>query len=746
MDNLILVFPYKVENVDEWNDIINRFDEENYYVYILEDISTIDFDIGYLPSVIDYYKSLHRNINKVVVMSNAKDLIFSWYRCYNSLVDDFIYFMDYEDKHFYKSDSDIFPFINNLGNLVNIDEENVNGKIYININNYNYSKIILFLFQNNRFRYFDSIENYNFYVKQDKIKESKRYVFKENTYNFDSIYDEKEIINLNIKVGSKILMDEKFYLLLKGNIYFIKYVFIELYRQSNLNGIDQYLIQLLKRISIEIDIDKREEILNNVIEYINRTDTTFEEKLYHLSLCTLLKTKKYILAEKIVETLNNDEDYLLYHYHFINNIKFYECNENLKLNNKVYIGIRKEIIRLAKFFKEQAKIKVDKKLNKDDKLRIAIHYDQLLSIQHAPTILALAMAKNLKVYCKNCKVKVFVEDNFIVNSSEIIFPYGYSSAESLQCKEIHREYLKGYDVEVYYSNPSKSKIERTKEIVEEINKFSPNVIYSTSDMSVAREILYPYYPIVFQTHGGINFSTLCDSYVLYGNSQKEKLLEINNELKMIDENKIYINEQPGFCKEQSKEDYKKIDIGLKEDSFVMVTVGNRLNAEISNEFIDLITSFIIEKNNVAWLLVGPNDIPYIMKEYKNLIEQRKIIKIDYEEDLPALYKICDVYINPIRNGGAGSVSIAMQTGIPAIVEKTSQDSVFIIGEENCVDDDKDLYMDELLKLYEDESYKKYKGDSMKKIILGKNSWKAYIEKYLEIFRLTEEHYNQRVKN
>ena len=143
-----------------------------------------------------------------------------------------------------------------------------------------------------------------------------------------------------------------------------------------------------------------------------------------------------------------------------------------------------------------------------------------------------------------------------MNSNEVIFPYAYFSVASFQCNEIHKEYLKDYNVEVYYSNPAKSKLERTKEIVEEINKFDPTVIYSTSDVSLAREVLYPYYPIVYQTHGGTNFSTLCDAYVLYGNSQKEKLLEINNDIKLIDENKIYINEQPCSYRKQFKENYK----------------------------------------------------------------------------------------------------------------------------------------------------------------------------------------------
>ncbi|WP_096635449.1 glycosyltransferase [Clostridium cochlearium] len=679
-------------------------------------------------------------------MSNARDLILSWFRCYNSIVDDFIYFIDEDEKNYYKPNDELSPFVHELSSFTNIEKEEIIGHIYININNYNYSKIIYLLFQNNNFRYFNYIGEYCFYNKTSKSLISKTYIYKDNLYNFELSSNIYETVDLDIKVNPKVCIDREYILLLEENIYFIKYILTELYKHRNDCQVNNYLIQLFKQIAEKLNLNQREKILDEVIEYIDNKEKTFEEKIYMLSLCVLLKSERTVLSEKIIEILNNDKDNLIFHFHMTYNIFAFQWNDNLELSNKVYIGIRKEIIKLGELFKKQAKIKVNEKTSVNDKNRIAIHYDQLLSLQHAPTILALKMAKNLKKYCKDCEVKIFAEDNFIVNSDEVIFPYGYSSVESLRCREIHKECLKNYNVEVYYSNPAKSKLERTKEIVEEINKFDPTVIYSTSDVSLAREVLYPYYPIVYQTHGGTNFSTLCDAYVLYGNSQKEKLLEINNDIKLIDENKIYINEQPCSYRKKFKESYKKINLGLKEDTFVMVTVGNRLNAEVSDEFVDLIAPFIIEKDNVAWILVGPKDIPYITQKYKDLINEKKIIKINYEEDLLSLYKICDVYINPVRNGGAGSVSIAMQGGVPSIVEKTSQDSVFAIGEENCVDNDKEAYIYELTKLYEDKDYKKYKSELMKKIISNKESWKSCIEKYLNIFCLAKENYYKRINN
>lgn len=746
LDNILLIFLNDLERVNEFNEIIDEFDKNGYAMYLLDNIKADEyFSFDSLPNLVEIYKNEHGNVNKVVVLSNSRDLIFSWYRCYNSVVDDYLYFIDEDEKNYFIPSDRHFNFYYNLYEFNGIDKETVEGKIYLNINFSNYKKIIDFLVKENNFRFFNSLNDSYFQIsKKNKKQLSKKYIFDGYEYLFGiNNVSKYEKINMVKNFEREFVINEVFLKNAIKNHYIIPYLTVLFYKTEE-QALTNFLLLLFKNLK-ETDKKVQKEVFDELFTYIRSEDVDFKEKIYISSLLVMIHGGDERLAEFIMDTLLEDEEYVEYHYHMLYNILFYKTNENLKLSNKAYIQMRKEMIKLGEFFKEQGKINIYKKENKDDKFRIAIHYDQLLSIQHAPTLLALKMAKNLKTYCKDCKVKIFVEDNFIVNSNELVFPYVYSSVAAFQCKGIHEEYLKGYNVEVYYSNPNKSKIERTKEIVDEINKFNPDVIYSTSDISPAREILYPYYPIVYQTHGGTNFSTLCDAYVLYGNSQKEKLLQINNDIKLMDENKIIINEPPRRLSKQIKKDYKKKDLGLKEDSFVMVTVGNRLNAEVSDEFVDLITSFINENNNVVWILVGPRDIPYIMDNYRDLINERKIIKIAYEEDLLSLYKICDVYINPVRDGGAGSVEIAMQAGVPVIVEKTSQDAVFVIGEKNCVGDSRKLYIRELNNLHKDENYRKYKSELMQNIIAGKKSWKDYTKDYIEIFDLAKIFFNKRGK-
>ena len=76
----------------------------------------------------------------------------------------------------------------------------------------------------------------------------------------------------------------------------------------------------------------------------------------------------------------------------------------------------------------------------------------------------LEFSQKLKKYYPEFKIKIFVEDNFIISREEVVFPHFYSSATSSQCQNVHKEYLGKHRVDIYYSNPQMSKINRTKRL------------------------------------------------------------------------------------------------------------------------------------------------------------------------------------------------------------------------------------------------------------------------------------------
>ena len=88
-NNYLLVFPYQVTNKAEFESILDYFEENDYIIHLINDISPNNFDLTLLPVIIQ--EVIKDQAKRIVVCSNVRELIFSWYRCYNHLVHDYIY-------------------------------------------------------------------------------------------------------------------------------------------------------------------------------------------------------------------------------------------------------------------------------------------------------------------------------------------------------------------------------------------------------------------------------------------------------------------------------------------------------------------------------------------------------------------------------------------------------------------------------------------------------------------------------
>ncbi|MGF7059796.1 glycosyltransferase family protein [Brassicibacter mesophilus] len=175
MDNILLVFLNNLKDIEGFNKIIDEFDKRDYKMYLYDNIKETDFDFSELPDIIEFYKNQHMNVNKIVVLSNLRDLIFAWYRCYNSLIDDFIYFIDEEESNYFDFEDKHYNFYFNLWNFKNIENETINGKIYIN--NIANKKIDL--------NFCSKFEDFDFINKLNKKPIRKTYVYRKYQYTFD---------------------------------------------------------------------------------------------------------------------------------------------------------------------------------------------------------------------------------------------------------------------------------------------------------------------------------------------------------------------------------------------------------------------------------------------------------------------------------------------------------------------------------------------------------------------------------
>ncbi|WP_274309199.1 glycosyltransferase [Solibacillus daqui] len=384
----------------------------------------------------------------------------------------------------------------------------------------------------------------------------------------------------------------------------------------------------------------------------------------------------------------------------ITNSYFYETRLNVQRYNTLFkdrLEVRAEIVK-----KTQDIIELPRQVQRESN-NIAIVAGQLLSLNHSPTKWALDYANNLRKFNPALNIKIFVEDWANYSPDELVWNVSFSSAFSSSASQIHREYLND-SIEVYYSDATLARKERIEKDIDAICNFKPSVIYKMgSKYNLATDLLFDYYPIISHTMGGPEDSDFVDIFT--GGYTETDMQELYTNLNIT--NQFYLSHNIGIETPKKNILKSRIEYKLKETDFVLITVGNRLNEEMTLEFVREIERVIESIENYKWLIVGAKDNHFIKN--KKLISN-KIIFVPYEQNLFDLYHICDVYVNPIRKAGGNSAAMAMKAKIPIITANEVSDVGAFVGGENCVS--LELFGSEIEKLKNDKEYYLEKSGEM----------------------------------
>ena len=110
--------------------------------------------------------------------------------------------------------------------------------------------------------------------------------------------------------------------------------------------------------------------------------------------------------------------------------------------------------------------------------------------------------------------------------------------------------------------------------------------------------------------------------------------------------------------------HKKSDYGIKEDAFVILIAGNRLDDEVTDKVQMMLHEVLKQNENVIIVFVGNcNRLKQIMlkdeyqKNYKFIGEVR---------DFKGIMKIGDLFLNPPRQGGGTGAYYAIANDVPVL--------------------------------------------------------------------------------
>lgn len=151
----------------------------------------------------------------------------------------------------------------------------------------------------------------------------------------------------------------------------------------------------------------------------------------------------------------------------------------------------------------------------------------------------------------------------------------------------------------------------------------------------------------------------------------------------------------------------RAEFGLSETAVIWVTTGFRLEHEIKGEWASRMLQLLSRYPQVVWFLAGgEGKLPQALLQ----AAPRRVRALATRNDLPGIFRNCDIYVNPPRMGGGFSVAEAMAEGLP-VTAFSGSDGGDKVGE--LALPDMDAYMERLAALTENPGLRTQMGKALR---------------------------------
>ncbi len=221
-----------------------------------------------------------------------------------------------------------------------------------------------------------------------------------------------------------------------------------------------------------------------------------------------------------------------------------------------------------------------------------------------------------------------------------------------------------------------------------------------------------------------------------------------------------------FLKKQGFKNVHTIGVGLDTEKFEKqqeknITIENLINQKEKHSLqfmlyigkmedrrnitflIDILENVIKKNKNVKLILVGKGNQEYVNKCFKyakekNIFENIIYIESIPQQELPELYKNCEVFLLPTQYEIFGMVLLeAMYFGIPTITTLNGGSSTIIKNQENgiiCSLNNLEEWTDSVNKILNDSDFRKRIIENSRKQIIKNYTWDILADKFLSIYK------------
>ena len=305
-----------------------------------------------------------------------------------------------------------------------------------------------------------------------------------------------------------------------------------------------------------------------------------------------------------------------------------------------------------------------KQINKIKK--IAIISPQILGMRHSPTREAYSLACHLTAYF-DCKVYVFNTNALnYVNNLGIEQPMMGNYNKDLGGIQISlTDYLefKSMPLTIVTSQPGLNSSKKFLDIITTIEELEIDAVIAHGENLLLQDALYGVIPSIFATTGEPLPFARSDSYWIPGNLMTDKIKQTAEQYG----HKNFLLESMLVTPEgKADQALDRKLFNIPDKAFIYLVVGTRLNQEINNEFSEVCKKLLSQDHNSVIAFAGTNDFNLSLFFDDELIQNKRVINVGFQDNLPELCLMSNVYLNPQRSGGGTSSQTAIMNGLPVV--------------------------------------------------------------------------------
>lgn len=281
---------------------------------------------------------------------------------------------------------------------------------------------------------------------------------------------------------------------------------------------------------------------------------------------------------------------------------------------------------------------------------------QFLSPRHAPSKIAL---ETIKALCLSANKHVVLIDTCELLPKSGALPWygavygnrGQYNAETLTYEGASFNYL-----QLSTGMPNLVEI---KGVIELIKRYKPFFIITVGE-SITADVISQLVPnVVVPT-----VSRLPHTLSQYRVFNKRFITNADQVPEHLQQGILSVDMLPGRALAQSE--LTRDQFGIPLDKVILAVPGNRLDAEIDDNFISMLLGITSDKYFVVFVGIF-NDYDNYCKTFPAL---RNIsVFVGYQEDFPAFIKLVDLYVTPQRVGGGLTALCALSMSVPVLTLK-----------------------------------------------------------------------------